>query len=69
VSKLKLPLLQQMLLFDVFENEKLGNDKKSMAINFTFLNEEKTLTDKEVDAMMQLLMHAFENEAAAQVRK
>ncbi|WP_298410980.1 phenylalanine--tRNA ligase subunit beta [Hydrotalea sp.] len=69
VNKLKLPRLQQMHLFDVFENEKLGIDKKSMAINFTFLDEEKTLTDKETDGMMQTLMQAFEKEAQATIRK
>ncbi|WP_288072555.1 phenylalanine--tRNA ligase subunit beta [Hydrotalea sp.] len=69
VNKMKLLRLQQMNLFDVFENEKLGKDKKSMAINFTFLDEEKTLTDKEIDSMMQSLMQAFETEANAIIRK
>ena len=32
-----------MQLFDVFESDKLGKDKKSLAVSFTFLDEEKTL--------------------------
>jgi phenylalanyl-tRNA synthetase beta chain len=56
-------------LFDIFENEKLGADKKSMAINFTFLDTEKTLTDKEIDGMMARIVTAYEKELAAVVRK
>lgn len=69
VQKLKLSKLKHMHVFDVFENERLGNNKKSVAINFTFLDEEKTLTDKQIDAMMQTLMQAFEQEAQALIRK
>jgi phenylalanyl-tRNA synthetase beta chain len=50
-------------LFDVFESEKLGAGKKSMAVNFTFLDEEKTLTDKEIDGWMQRIMTRLEQEA------
>lgn len=69
IKKIKLPRLQQVRLFDVFESEKLGADKKSMAINFTFLDEEKTLTDKETDGMMNKIIQAFEQELAAEIRK
>jgi phenylalanyl-tRNA synthetase beta chain len=69
VEKLKIPKLQQMHLFDVFESEKLGHDKKSMAVSFTFLDEEKTLTDKEIDGMMNRLIQSFEKELTAEVRK
>lgn len=69
VEKIKLNKLQSMRLFDVFESEKLGANKKSMAINFTFLDEEKTLTDKEIDSMMNNLIHQFEKELEAEIRK
>ncbi|MBC7589342.1 MAG: phenylalanine--tRNA ligase subunit beta [Chitinophagaceae bacterium] len=69
VSKTKLPKLQSLRLFDVFESDKLGTDKKSMAVNFTFLDEEKTLTDKEIDSMVNKLIHGFENELGAEIRK
>ena len=55
--------------FHIFENEKLGKDKKSMAINFTFLDEEKTLTDKEIDGMMNRIMSTLEKEVQADIRK
>ncbi|MEO7311046.1 MAG: phenylalanine--tRNA ligase subunit beta [Chitinophagaceae bacterium] len=61
--------LTGMKLFDVFESEKLGAGKKSMAINFTFLDEEKTMTDKDIDSNMNRIILAFEKELGADIRK
>lgn len=69
VNKLKLKTLQDLRLFDVFESEKLGADKKSMAINFRFIDEEKTLTDKEIDTWMNRIMITLEKELNAEIRK
>jgi phenylalanyl-tRNA synthetase beta chain len=69
LNKLRLNKLQDVKLFDVFESEKLGADKKSMAINFTFLDEEKTLTDKEIDSWMTKIMTTLEKELNAEIRK
>jgi phenylalanyl-tRNA synthetase beta chain len=69
VQKIKLNKLQAVNLFDIFESDKLGNDKKSMAISFTFLDEEKTLTDKEIDGWMNKIMTTLEKELAAEIRK
>ena len=69
VRKSNLSKLQQMRLFDVFESDKLGTDKKSMAVSFTFVDEEKTLTDKEVDGMVARLVQNFEKELGAEIRK
>ncbi|WP_127130942.1 phenylalanine--tRNA ligase subunit beta [Pseudoflavitalea rhizosphaerae] len=69
VKKAKLDKLQRIQLFDVFESEKIGSDKKSLAISFTFLDEEKTLTDKEIDGMMNKIMDALEKDLKAEIRK
>lgn len=69
IQKLKLDKLQDLRLFDVFESEKLGAGKKSMAINLTFLDEEKTLTDKEIDSWMGRIMTSLEKELGAEIRK
>ena len=68
-SKAGVKKLRSLKLFDVFESEKLGHEKKSMAVSFTFLDEEKTLTDKEVDEMMQKIIVNFEKELNAEIRK
>jgi len=69
IKKTNLPLLRSTRLFDVFENDKLGPGKKSMAINFAFLDEQKTLTDKEIDLMMTKLITGFEKQLQAEIRK
>ena len=61
--------LTGMRLFDVFESEKLGQNKKSLAINFTFADMERTLTDKETEDMMNKITRAYETELSALVRK
>ena len=69
IKKLRLDKLQEVKLFDIFESEKLGKNKKSLAINFTFLDEEKTLTDKEIDGWMQKIMNSLEKEGGAEIRR
>ena len=56
-------------LFDIFESEKLGQQKKSMALSFVFLDENKTLTDKEIDGFMQKLIGSYEKHVQAEIRK
>ena len=65
----KLPKLKGTRLFDVFESDKLGVNKKSMALSFTFVDEEKTMTDTETDSMVSKLISAFEKELGAEIRK
>jgi phenylalanyl-tRNA synthetase beta chain len=68
VKGVKLPLLQDVRVFDVFEGKPLDANKKAVALSFHFLNAEATLTDVEVDACMLKLMKAFET-AGATIRK
>jgi phenylalanyl-tRNA synthetase beta chain len=69
VNKIKPGKLQEMKLFDIFESEKLGKDKKSLAVSFTFLDREKTLTDKEIDEWMSKIVSNLEKELQAEIRK
>jgi phenylalanyl-tRNA synthetase beta chain len=69
VGTVKLPKLKGIRLFDVFESDKLGVNKKSMALSFTFVDEEKTMTDTETDSMVSKLISAFEKELGAEIRK
>lgn len=66
---LKLDRLRGFRLFDVFESEKLGAGMKSMALSFSFRDDEKTLTDPEVDGMMQRIISTFEKNLNAQIRR
>lgn len=68
-ATIKINKLKSISLFDIFESEKIGIDKKSMALSFTFLDEEKTLTDVEIDGMMKKIIGAYEKELGAEIRK
>ncbi len=69
IRKIKLSKLQDMKLFDIFESEKLGKDRRSLAMSFTFQDEEKTLTDKEIDGWMNKIMSTLEKELQVEIRK
>jgi phenylalanyl-tRNA synthetase beta chain len=61
-------ILKDVDLFDVYEGDKLPEEKKSYALRFKFLDEKKTLTDKEVDKVMSKLQNRFETEFGASLR-
>jgi len=61
-------LLKDVSLFDVYEGANLPEGKKSYAVSFTFQDENKTLTDKQVDKMMSKLQFRFEKELKAELR-
>jgi phenylalanyl-tRNA synthetase beta chain len=69
IRSTRLDKLREVKLFDIFESEKLGAGKKSLAVSFTFLDEEKTLTDKEIEGMVNKIMGALEKEVQAEIRK
>jgi phenylalanyl-tRNA synthetase beta chain len=69
IVEAKLAALKETRVFDIFESEKLGEGKKSVAINFVFNATEKTLTDVEIDEMMKRLIQLFEKNIQAEIRK
>lgn len=69
VKEANLAALKESRVFDIFESDKLGAQKKSVAINFVFNTDEKTLTDTEIDGMMKKLIPIFEKNIQAEVRK
>jgi phenylalanyl-tRNA synthetase beta chain len=68
-QKTERKLLQDVNVFDVYQGDKLPAGKKSYALSFTLQDEEKTLTDKAIDAIMQKLIYNFGKEAGAEIRK
>ncbi len=61
-------LLRNINLFDVYEGKNLPKGKKSYAVSFIFQDENKTLTDKQIDKIMNKLQHNFENKLGAELR-
>lgn len=62
-------LLKSVNLFDVYESESLGKNKKSYAVSFVIQDELKTLTDKNIDKVIDNFIRVFEKELGAQVRR
>ncbi|HEY4654504.1 MAG TPA: phenylalanine--tRNA ligase subunit beta [Cyclobacteriaceae bacterium] len=62
-------LIRSIILFDVYQGEKIPKDKKAYAMGFTLLDEDKTLTDQEIEKTMNRLMAAFEQKLGAIIRK
>ncbi len=67
-SKTERKLLKAVNVFDVYQGDKIPAGKKSYALSFILQDEEKTLTDKQIDAIVQKLILNFEKETGAEVR-
>ena len=62
-------LLRAVNVFDVYEGENIGSDKKSYSVSFTLQDNRQTLTDQVIDRTMHKLMACFEKELNAVIRK
>ena len=61
-------LLRAVTLFDVYEGKNLPAGKKSYAVNFILQDNEKTLNDKQIDAIMQKLIQQLTAQLHAELR-
>ena len=61
-------LLKKVELFDVYEGDKLPAGKKSYAVNFILQDAEKTMNDKQIDAIMQKLIANIKKQLGAELR-
>ena len=61
-------LLKSVELFDVYEGKNLPDGKKSYAVNFILQDESKTLTDKQIDAIMTKLINNLKQKLGAELR-
>ena len=61
-------LLKRVELFDVYEGKNLEAGKKSYAVNFILQDETKTMSDKQVDAIMQKIIANLKKQVGAELR-
>ena len=61
-------LVKNVQVFDVYQGDKLPEGKKSYALNFTLQDEEQTLTDKQIDTIMQKIITNLAQTANAEIR-
>jgi len=61
-------ILHDISLFDVYESDNLGENKKSYAVSFILRDDLKTMTDKVIDKVMNSIIRALERELGAKLR-
>lgn len=61
-------LLKRIGLFDVYEGKGIESGKKSYAVSFILQDKDKTLTDKQIEAVMAKLQKNFETQLGAKIR-
>jgi len=61
-------VLKDINLFDVYQGKNLPSGKKSYAVSFTLEDKDKTLTDKQIDKIMNKLQNSFEKQLGAELR-
>lgn len=61
-------LIKDVTLFDVYQGKNLPQGKKSYAVNFTIEDATKTLTDKQIDVVMQKLINNLKTKLGAELR-
>jgi phenylalanyl-tRNA synthetase beta chain len=61
-------VLRELVLFDLYQGSEMGDDKKSVALGLTLQDLSRTLTDQEVDAIMDSVIKNLHDEVGAKLR-
>lgn len=62
-------ILEEVNLFDIYRNEKIGENKKSVAYALKFRAKDRTLKDEEISEVMEDIIKALKDELGAELRK
>ena len=68
IRKASSNLLHNIKLFDIFQSESLGKEKKSLAFQLEYFDQKRTLTEEEVDKDFRNAIKAVEQQLKAQLR-
>ena len=68
VKQINQKLIKDISLFDVYRGKNLPENKKSYGLGFKILNHEKTLSEKEIDAIMNKVIDKLKKEFKAELR-
>ena len=69
ITKKAKKLLEKMQLFDIYRNEKLGENKKSVAYSLIFRDKNRTLSDEEINVVMENIISELQKTLNAELRK
>ena len=62
-------LLNQIEVFDIYYGENIGKDKKSISYSLSFGDRDRTLTEEEINNIMEKIIANLENKLKAEIRK
>ena len=62
-------LVKDVDLFDIYQNNKVGSDKKSLAFHIIYQAPDRTLTSSEVDKIQEKIIHSLESNSGWNVRR
>ena len=68
VIQINQKLISEISLFDVYKGDKLPKNKKSYGLAFKILDNEKTLSEKEIDGLMNQIIAKLKKEFKAELR-
>lgn len=69
ITKKSKKILEKAQLFDIYRNERMGKDKKSVAYSLIFRDKNKTLSDEEISTIMNNIITELEKTLGAELRK
>ena len=69
ITKKAKKLLEKMQLFDIYRNEKLGDNKKSVTYSLIFRDKNRTLSDEEINGVMETIIGELQKTLNAELRK
>ena len=68
ISNVDKKLIQGVKIFDLYEGDNIPQDKKSIALNVTIQSDEKTLKDKDLEDLNNLIIKSVEEKTGAKIR-
>ena len=68
ISEIDKNLIRSVKVFDVYEGEKIPNNKKSIALNVTIQSSEKTLNEEDLEKVNKLIISTVETKSGAKIR-
>ncbi len=69
ITKKSKKLLESVKLFDIYRDDKIGEGKKSVAYSLIFRDKNKTLSDDEINTIMNNVITELEKNLGAELRK
>ena len=69
ITKKAKKLLESVKLFDIYRNEKVGENKKSVAYSLIFRDKKKTLSDEEINSVMENIISELKSSLGAELRR